>query len=527
MIFHFDQYSLDKDRLELRRGEEAIDLEPQVFSVLTYLVENRDQVVSKEELIDAVWDGRIVSDSALNSRINSVRRAVGDDGKTQSVIRTLARRGFRFVAEVTEDEKGSSPPLGVVPEIVTVEEESQDRVYSGRPSIVVVPFENMSSDPEQEYFTDGITADIIAALSKHRWLSVVARNTSFFYKGRTVDIRRLADELGVNYVVEGSVRRAGNRIRVTAQLIDTDTENQLWADRYDRELKDIFDVQDEITETIAARVEPEIGAAERERVARTPRKNFQAWDYFHLGISHFFKYTAEDALEAQRLLKLSRELDRNFGEAHAWWSYAICMGMVYWGTEPTPELLDEALACADRALELDDQNATFYVAKARVQLARREYASALTGCETAISLNPTFATAYCGYGDSLCFEGQYDEAMERFEKAVALSPHDPQRWAYWTWGALPQIFKQDFETALFWTEQASEIPNCQYWTTAHKAVALAHLDRQDETHRCVENLLAEKPDFTISFAEQKLFYIKRADQMKLYLDGLSKAGVPE
>ena len=149
MIFQFDRYTLDKDRLELRRGEEAIDLEPQVFSVLTYLVENRDQVVSKEELIDAVWDGRIVSDSALNSRINSVRRAVGDDGKTQSVIRTLPRRGFRFVADVTEDEKGSSPPLDVVPEIVTVEEESQDRVYSGRPSIVVVPFENMSSDPNR------------------------------------------------------------------------------------------------------------------------------------------------------------------------------------------------------------------------------------------------------------------------------------------------------------------------------------------------------------------------------------------
>ncbi len=413
----------------------------------------------------------------------------------------------------------------------TTEDTSESRrakpARSDKPSIAVLPFNNLSGDPEQEYFSDGITEDIITALSKHRWLAVIARNTSFGYKGQSVDIRRLADELSANYVVEGSVRRAGNRVRVTAQLIDTDTGNHLWAERYDRELEDIFDVQDEITETIAARVEPEVGAAERERVARAPRRNLRAWDYYHLGVAHFFKFTAEDNLEAQRLLQLSRELDPNFGEAHAWWAYATILGMVYWDTEPIQELLDEALAATNRALELDDQNAVFYTLKARTQLARCEYTSALTECEMAITLNPTFAPAYCALGDSLAYEGRYNEAIERFEKAVALSPHDPQRWAFLTYGALALIFKQDFETALVWTEKASEIPNCQYWTTAHKAVALAYLERQDEARRTVAKLLAEKPGFTCAFAKRKLFYLKRPEQLKLYLDGLRMASVPE
>ena len=408
----------------------------------------------------------------------------------------------------------------------TPQPQGAKQARSDKPTIAVLCFDNMSGDPEQEYFSDGITEDIITALSKHRWLSVIARNTSFGYKGRPVDIRRLADELGADYVVEGSVRRAGDRIRVSAQLIDTETGNHLWAERFDRRLEDIFDVQDEITEKITGRVEPEVGAAERERVARAPRRDLRAWDYYHLGVAHFYKFTAEDNLEAQRLLKLSRELDANFGESHAWWAYARILGMVYWDTEPKQELLDEALAATNRALELDDQNAVFYALKARVQLARCEYKSALAENEMAISLNPTLASAYCGLGDSLAYEGRYDEAVDRFEKAVELSPHDPQRWAFLTYGALALIFKRDFETALEWAEKAREIPNCQYWTTAHMAVALAFLDRLDEARRSVEKLLAENPAFTTAFAKRKLFYLKRPEQLKLYLDGLAMAGVP-
>ncbi|MFT5180212.1 MAG: adenylate cyclase [Alphaproteobacteria bacterium] len=301
----------------------------------------------------------------------------------------------------------------------------------------------------------------------------------------------------------------------------------MWAERYDRDLEDIFDLQDEITDTIVGRIEPELGAAERHRVERKPRTDLQTWDCFHLGMSNFYKFTAAGNQEAQRLLKRSSELDPDFGDAHAWWAYAVVLGMVYWDTEPDDALLDEALAAAQRALEIDDQNAVFYALMARINLARRDYAAALSGNAMAIKLNPTFAVAYCAMGDSLAYEGRYDEAISQFEKAVALSPNEPQRWAFLSYGALAKIFNEDFESALQWSERASVIPNHQYWTQAHMVVALAHLDRLEEAGRVVAKLLIKKPGFTCAFAEKKLFYIKRPEQLALYIDGLRKAGLPE
>jgi hypothetical protein len=356
---------------------------------------------------------------------------------------------------------------------------------------------------------------------------MIARNRTLGYKGKPVDIAQLARELGIMYVVEGSVRRSGNRIRVSAQLHDASTGINLWSDRYDRGLEDVFAVQDEITAMIAARLEPEIGLAERQKVLRTGSRDLHAWDCYHLGVAHFFRFTAEGNREAQRLLQQSRELDSNFGEAHAWWAYAVVLGMIYWDTEPTDELLDQALAATRRALELDDQNAVFYALKARVQLARGEYDTAIAENEIAINLNPTFAAAHCGLADSFAYEGRYEEAIEGFQRAIDLSPNDPQRWAFLTYGALALIFKGDYETAIKWADRASLIPNCQYWTTAHKAVALALLDREDDARKTVERLLKEKPGFSCVFARKKLFYLKRSEQLQIYLDGLRKAGVPD
>jgi TolB-like protein/Tfp pilus assembly protein PilF len=398
---------------------------------------------------------------------------------------------------------------------------------SARPRVIVLPFANLSGDAEQEYFSDAITQELITNLAKHRWLEVVARNTAFAYKGTKVELSRLVEDLGVTYVIEGSVRRAGTRIRATAQLVDALSRSQIWADRYDRELQDIFAVQDEITAKIAARLEPEIGASERQRVARTPKRDLRAWDCYHLGIAHFFRFTAEDNREAQRLLQKSRELDPDFGEAHAWWAYALILGMVYWDTEPTAELLDAALDATQRALQIDDQNAVFYALKGRVQLARCEYQSALMANKIAIDLNPTLAAAFCGLADSLAYEGRCDEAIRQFEHALELSPNDPQRWAFLTYGALAHIFSRDFETAIEWTDRASEIPNCQFWTYAHKAVALAYLG-QTERARCeIDRVLKERPQFSRAFARSKLFYVKDPKQLDIYLEGLRRAGVPE
>lgn len=395
-----------------------------------------------------------------------------------------------------------------------------------RTSIAVLPFDNMSDDPEQEYFSHGLSEDIITALSKHRWLEVVERNTTFAYKGTAPNARQLANDLAVDYVVEGSVRKSGKRIRVTVQLIDTATGNHVWAERYDRQLEDIFDVQDEITQTIVGRIEPEIGNATRRKVEVTRRRNPHAWDCYHLGVASFYKFTAEGNREAQRLLQQSRELDPTFSEAHAWWAYATVLGMVYWDTEPDPTLMDEALAATRVAVSMDGQNALLYMLMGRVQLARREYRSALVENETAIKLNPTLAPAYCGLGDSLAYEGRYEEAIVQFEKAVEMSPNHPQLWAFLSYGAMTLIFDRQFEKALDWAERARDIPNCQYWATAHAVVALANLGRSEDMAKMVCNLQAEQPNFTRSFAQKKLFYLKRADQLELYLEGLTRADIP-
>ncbi|MCZ7596965.1 MAG: tetratricopeptide repeat protein [Gammaproteobacteria bacterium] len=528
MRYRFGQFTLDTDSYELRRGEAPIDVEPQVIELIALLVAGAGRMVSGTEINEKVWGGRVVSEAALSSRIKAARRVLGDDGKSQSMIRTIHGKGFRFVAPVIRGRRRRRP----------VGDRRRRATGHGRPgrsgprplespggrgALVREPLR----DADQEYFSDGITTDLITHLSRHRWLAITARNTTFGYKGRAVDVRRIGTELDVDYVVEGSVQRAGERVRIYAHLVDAASGHRAWAERFDRNVSDIFALQDEITEKIAARVEPEIGYAERNRVVYARPANLKAWDCFHLGIHHFFRFTAEDNVKAQELLRRSRELDPDFGDAYAWWAYAVVLGMVYWDTPPTSGLLEKALAACDRALSMDGQNATFHALKARVLLARREYDRAIIENEAAIELNPTFAAAHCGLGDSLAYEGRYDESLDCFRRSIDLSPNDPQRWAFFTYGALALLFKGDYEGALQWTERAASLPNCQYWTTAHRAVALARLGRDDAARAETAKLLRENPEFCRVFARQKLFYLKRSEQIEGYLEGLEQAGVPE
>ena len=520
MRYLFLDFLLDTDQFQLRRGDEYIAAEPQVIELLILLLEQRERMVSKEEIYDRIWKGRIVSEAALSSRIKSLRQLLGDDGRTQSVIKTVHRKGFRFVAPVQRDESAehkSESSIAPAPSPVPPP--------NNKPTIAVLPFTNLSQQPEQDYLADGISGDIIAHLAKHRWINVVARNTTFGLRGQNLSLEELAQQLNTDYVVEGSVQRAGNRVRVTTHLMDAHSGHQLWADRYDREIEDIFALQDEITETLVARLEPEIGYAERHKVVQNRPANLQAWDCYHLGTHHFFKFTGADNLEAQRLLRRSQELDPHFVDAFAWWAYAVILGMVYWDVKPTQDMLDAALVASQRALNLDPQNATFYALKARVLLARREYDNAITGNQMAIELNPTFAAAHCGLGDSLAYEGRYEEAMECFNRAIALSPNDPQLWAFLTYGALALLFKGDYQQALQWTERASQIPNCQYWTLSHKVVALVELDRLSEAQAQLRQLQKQLPEFTLPFVAEKLFYLKRSEQIEGYLSALQKAGL--
>jgi TolB-like protein/DNA-binding winged helix-turn-helix (wHTH) protein/cytochrome c-type biogenesis protein CcmH/NrfG len=538
----FGDYVLDRERRELSRGSEQIALEPQVLDVLIHLVQNRDRVVTKDDLIACVWDGRIVSDSTLTSRVNAARRAVGDSGDRQEVIKTYARRGFRFLGavQIAGDGDGSSGPVergeiapaAALPQAdasVADEGRRPDAAlkWGGRPSVAVLPFSNLSGDSEQEYFTDGITEDIITALSRHRSLAVITRNGNFASKSAGGDLRQAGLTLGAEYLVEGSVRKAGERVRITTQLVETEGGRQLWAERYDRDLQNLFALQDEITTTIAARIEPEVGAAERLRVERKAVPALHAWDFFRLGTKHFYKSTPADNLEAQRLFRRALEIDPNLAEAYGYLSYATVLSMVYFEAELNEERLAEAVVIGRKGVELDDQDGLIRFMYGRALLATKAYGDALAELETAVELNPCLAVSYCGLGDSLAYEGRITEAIPYFQKAIELSPYDPLRWAFYAYRALAHIFAQEFELASDWAQKATRVPNAHYWAFAHRVSALGYLDRPEELHAATAELLQRKPDFSCSFARKRLFYIKSPDQLELYIEGLRRAGIPE
>jgi len=273
VAYAFGEHMLDFKRRELRRRGELIDVEPQVFDLLTYLIRHRDRVVSKDDLLDGVWGGRIVSDSALTARMSALRRALGDNGETQRFIRTFPRKGVRFVAEVHETLEDGQPNsdrhAGRTPVVQAV------LPLPDKPSIAVLPFAVAGGDTEQEFLADGIAQDVITALSRYPSLFVIARNSCFTYKGRAVEVRQVGRELGVRYVLEGSLRKSGNRIRVTAQFVEAETGKDIWAERYDRDLADIFAVQDEITEAVTVAVAPAIAQAERQRALRKPPESIR------------------------------------------------------------------------------------------------------------------------------------------------------------------------------------------------------------------------------------------------------------
>src|SRR6202045_3331930 len=314
MTLGFGDCEIDLERRELWRAKRAVHVEPQVFDLLVYLVQNRDRVVSEDDLIASVWKGRIVSESTLTSRINATRTAVGDNGKDQKLIRTVARKGLRFVGIVHEESTGVKPvrlpdrPDEVHPQPISLP-------LSERPAIAVLPFINMSDDPEQEYFSDGISEDIITALSKLRWFLVIARNSTFSYKGKSVPMRQIAEELGVGYLVEGSVRKGGDRVRITAQLNDVATGSHIWAERYDRGLADVFAVQDEIPEAIVAAIKPQLYAAENFHARRKPPDSMDAWDLVMRALSHYWRVTRQDNVVAQALLEKAITIDPNYGQA--------------------------------------------------------------------------------------------------------------------------------------------------------------------------------------------------------------------
>jgi adenylate cyclase len=512
----FDDYQFDGVSGQLWSGTREVRLTPKAAAVLEALVTRAGELVSKEELLGAVWKDTAVSDDALVSCVQELRKALADDAKKPRFIETRHRRGYRFIARPTDLNRDAGVPARVV---------SAPSDIRGKPTIAVLPFANTSGDTDQEYFTQGITEDLITALSKHRSLLVITRTSTLAFKGRTFDVRRAGMELGADYVLNGSVAKSGQRLRIRAWLIEADVGHRVWAERYDRHLDDLFDVQDEVTASIAARIEPAVGSVERWRAANKPAEGFRAWDFFHLGMNHFHKSTPVDNEESQRLLRRAIDLDPTLAQAHAWLSYAMVLSMTDFDVNPDDQRLNAAARLAKKGVDLDDQDAVTHFAYGRALVAGKAYEGALAEFEAAAELNPTLAIAYWGLGDSLTYEGRTEEAIPYFEKAIILSPEDPHRWAFHSYRALAHLFARQFDRALHWAQKAIRVPHCHYWPFAHRVSALGHLQDVAAAKVARAELLQRKPEFSCAFARRRLFFIKDPAHLELYLEGLLAAGI--
>ncbi|NIM93756.1 MAG: tetratricopeptide repeat protein [Anaerolineales bacterium] len=395
-----------------------------------------------------------------------------------------------------------------------------------RPSIAVLPFANISGDPEQEYFADGIAEDIITALSRFRWFFVIARNSSFTYKGKTVDVKQVAQDLGVRYVLEGSVRKAGNRVRITAQLIDAPTDHHVWAERYDRDLEDIFAVQDEITQSIVTSVGPEFLLAEMQRAQRKDVRSLDAWDCVMRATSHHSRYTRQDVAEAQRLLRKAIDLDPLSTGAFCLLAFTHLMQVQFGWSESVDQSIQEAAKAAQRAVAIDDRDAWAHAALGLVDLISRRYDDAIQRLERAIDLNPSLANAYGALGQALALAGEYEAAVGQINKAIRLSPRDPFMVYWFGHLGMAAFAAERYDEAREWgLKTIRENPQ---FPGGHRLLAAScgQLDRKKEAQTALNGLLLLMPGMTIDDVRKQVPFKKPGD-MERYLEGLRKAGLPE
>lgn len=524
MQYRFGAYLLDPERRELTRGTEAIAVGPQVFDLLLHLVQSRVRVVSKDELLDVVWAGRTVSESTLTSHINAVRKAIGDSGGEQHLVRTVARKGFRFVGDVIELPSSESTNGDTSSPNEASEHEPAP---IDRPSIAVLPFLNLGGDPDQDYFADGTVEDIIAALSRLRWLFVIARNSSFTYKGRAVDVKQVGRELGVRYVLEGSVRRAARRVRITGQLIDAKTGGHLWAERFESTQDDIFALQDEVVASVVGAIAPQLERAEIERAKRKPTESLDAYDYYLRGMWHFHQGNSEAIGEALRLFHQAIALDPDFASAYGMAAWCHFWRKINgWMTNQAQEAAEGA-SLARRAVELGRNDA---VALTRGGHALGHFGGDLDHCvallDRAIVLNPNLSAAWYLGGFQRITLGEHENASRHFAHAMRLSPLDPEMVRMQTGMAMAHLFTGRFDTAAAWAQKAvGDLPD---FVLAVGVLAASHAlaGRSDQAQQAMRHLCGL--DATLHASNlQDWILLRRPEDLAIFADGLRGAGLPD
>jgi adenylate cyclase len=517
--YTFEEYAFDTERRELHRGTDVVSVAPQVFDLLDYLISNRERVVSKDDLINAIWNGRSVSDAALTTRLNAARSAIGDSGHEQRLIKTLPRKGFRFVGPVLEAQApGSTMITGN-----GIEAAKPALTLPDKPCIAVLPFQNMSGDLEQEYFADGIAEDVLTTLSKIQGLVVIARDSSFLFKGRTRDTREIGRILGARYLLEGSVRKVGNRVRLTAQLIDSLDGHHLWADRFDGDLDNVFDLQDRITQEIVAALEVQLMLGEEARVWRKRSGSPLVYEYFQKGRNLYINFAKHT--HAQARAEFERALETNPAYTPALFMLGLTLtDQARFGWEKDRAATYEAaMNCATRALAVDPGCSEAYIVIGYVYTFQRRHDDAVAAGERAISLIPSNAGAYHMAGMYHGYAGDFRKAAFYEEQAQRLSPID--RNESMVDEARARFHLGDFiaarDIALRVLKQRPR------WLTAQTTLiaALWNVGRQDEARVIARELLAGHPSFSVSHWALRLPY-RREEDLETLVNPLRMAGLP-
>jgi TolB-like protein len=491
LLVKFNNFTLDTDRRELKGAEGAIHVEPQVFDLLFYFAQNTNRVIGKDELIEHVWKGRIVSDAALNSRINSARRAIGETGEKQTLIRTVPRRGFLFAGDVQIPTHNQGPS----PTTVEAPVEQSKLALPDKPSIAVLPFVNLSGDPEQEYFADGVVEDIITGLSRIKWLFVIARNSSFAYKGRVLDVKQVGRDLGVRYVLEGSLRKAGERVRISVQLIEAETGGHLWAERYDRRLEDIFALQDEITLSVIGAIEPSLRDAEIERVRRKRPDSLDAYDLVLRAFPHAVVAMPEEAAKALPLLEQALALEADYAGAHA--MLAWCHQILFMRAGFTEENRTSAIRHARAAVDQGRDDATALALGAFViGLLGFDRVAALEAFERALALSPSSAFALFFGSIILGYAGEAERAIDWGERALRVSPFDRLAFLPKHAIAIAHFQRGRYEEAADATRRAVQSNPSLSVTQSWLVAALVKLGRVDDAKAAAKRLLVLQPSFS-------------------------------
>jgi TolB-like protein/Tfp pilus assembly protein PilF len=526
VVFSFAGFVLDTERRELRRGGEVVPMEPQVFDLLVTLVRNRERVLTKDDLIAAIWQGRIVSDSAITTRINAVRRAVDDNGAVQRLIRTVPRRGVRFVGEVLEDRASavgepSSAALGIV----------QPASPDG-PSIVVLPFQNLSRDPDQQYFADGVTEDLTTDLSRIPGLLVISRSTAFTYMDKPVDVRQIGRELRVRYVLEGSVRRSSHHVRVNAQLIDAGTGGHLWAERFDRPIGEVFALQDEITGRISAALNLRLIIAESERPSARP----DALDFMFRGRAAFAKRASRETYaEAVDQFQRALELVPQSAEARSWLAIALTGRVLDFMSDTIQADMILARRLVEESLNEGAGHPLVHFANGTLLLAEHRCSEAVSEYQAVLALNPNSAITMANLARCRIYVGPLEQAIPLLERAIDLSPRDPQIPVWYFRMGEAHLLQSHLDDAIGWLDKARRANPGYWYIHAYLAAACGlagHLERAATELAEARRLNEHRWPVTIALSRErtaKNFTVAETRSLveATFLVGLRAVGVPE